>query len=422
MEKILRTIESYVPKKLYAFFQPVYHFLLAITGMFIYQKPSRHIYVIGVTGTKGKSSTVEFVNSVLEASGKKTAILSTIRFKIGDTSSPNKYKMTMPGRFFTQKFLHDAVRKGCDYAIIEMTSEGARFYRHVGVELDALIFTNLSPEHIESHGSFDNYKKAKLRLVKQLAKSSKPSRISIANIDTKHGFSFLVHPIEKNLSYSLHDVKILKEDSESSTIIYKDTEITIPLPGKFNISNALAALTFAYELGISLETAKSGIESLTTIRGRVEKIISGQDFTVVVDYAHTDESLRSLYTAFPSSRKIAVLGSTGGGRDAWKRPVLGKIADEHCDQIIITNEDPYDEDPLKIINEVASGVVAHTPIIILDRREAIRHAFTLAAKGDVVLITGKGTDPYIMGPHGTKEEWDDAQVAREELTKRVQST
>jgi UDP-N-acetylmuramoyl-L-alanyl-D-glutamate--2,6-diaminopimelate ligase len=173
----------------------------------------------------------------------------------------------------------------------------------------------------------------------------------------------------------------------------------------------------AEELGVPLSTIKSGIESLKVIRGRVEKVDVGQNFTVVVDYAHTDDSLKKLYEAFPSSRKIAVLGSTGGGRDSWKRPVLGKIADENCDEVIITNEDPYDEDPMKIIKEVASGVTRHTPTIILDRREAIRKAVEIARPGDTVLITGKGTDPYIMGPNGTKEVWDDVTVAREELEK-----
>jgi UDP-N-acetylmuramoyl-L-alanyl-D-glutamate--2,6-diaminopimelate ligase len=138
---------------------------------------------------------------------------------------------------------------------------------------------------------------------------------------------------------------------------------------------------------------------------------------VIVDYAHTDDSLRKLYETFTSSRKIAVLGSTGGGRDAWKRPVLGKIADEYCDEIIVTNEDPYDEDPQKIIDEVSSGVTKHTPKKILDRREAIHEALGAARPGDVVLITGKGTDPYIMGKDGSKEVWDDATVAKEELEK-----
>jgi UDP-N-acetylmuramoyl-L-alanyl-D-glutamate--2,6-diaminopimelate ligase len=370
-----------------------------------------------VTGTKGKSSTVEFINAVLEAGHKKTATLSTIRFKVGEVSSPNKFKMTMPGRFFVQKFLRQAVDAHCEYAIIEMTSEGARFFRHIGVWLNALIFTNLSPEHVESHGSFEAYKKAKLRLVKHLAKSKKPARLSIANIDNKHAYSFLIHPVEKNIGYSLKHVHIIRETEESSLIEYKGVTITIPLPGKFNISNALASLTFAEEVGISLEDAKRGIESLSLIRGRVESVDCGQNFKVIVDYAHTDDSLRKLYETFKSSRKIAVLGSTGGGRDRWKRPVLGKIADEHCDEIIITNEDPYDEDPLTIIQEVASGVTHHTPTTILDRKDAIAYALSLAREGDVVLITGKGTDPYIMGPAGSKIPWDDAQVVREILSK-----
>jgi UDP-N-acetylmuramoyl-L-alanyl-D-glutamate--2,6-diaminopimelate ligase len=328
--------------------------------------------------------------------------------------------MTMPGRFFTQKFLRDAVDAGCEYAIIEMTSEGARFYRHKGVALDALIFTNLSPEHIESHGSFENYKQAKLRLVKHLAKSKKPARVSIANTDGKHGYSFLIHTVEKNISYSLKEVTILSETETSSTISYHNETLTIPLPGKFNIANALSALKLAEALSIPLSEAKKGIEGLSLIRGRVEKISCGQSFSVIVDYAHTDDSLRKLYETFPSYRKIAVLGSTGGGRDAWKRPVLGKIADDYCDEIIITNEDPYDEDPMKIISEVASGVTHHTPQIIINRRDAIRKACELAREGDTVLISGKGTDPYIMGPHGTKEAWDDATVAREELEKLLQ--
>jgi UDP-N-acetylmuramoyl-L-alanyl-D-glutamate--2,6-diaminopimelate ligase len=417
MEKLLRVIERFIPKKMYRFFQPAYHLLLAVVGTVLYRHPSRHIHVIGITGTKGKSSTTEFVNAVLESSGHRTAVLSTIRFKIGDTTRPNRYKMTMPGRFFTQKFLREAVDAGCDYAIVEMTSEGARFFRHIGVELDTLVFTNLSPEHIESHGSFSAYKRAKLRLAKRLAQSGKPVRMAIANTDNEHAPSFLIWPVEKNIGYSLKDADIMEEDEKKSVIRWRGIDITIPLPGKFNISNAIAALTLACELDIKTEDAKKGIESLSLIRGRVERVDAGQAFTVIVDYAHTDDSLRKLYQTFPTSRKIAVLGSTGGGRDGWKRPVLGRIADEQCAEIILTDEDPYDEDPMKIIQEVASGIQDHTPIIILDRREAIRKSFQLARPGDVVLITGKGTDPYIMGPGGTKIPWDDATVAREELEK-----
>lgn len=421
MEKILRTIQKFVPKKVYRFFQPAYHFLLALTGIALYRKPSRKIYVVGVTGTKGKSSTSEFVNAVLVASGKKTALLSTIRIKIGDKSDPNRYKMTMPGRFIIQKFLHDAVKARCEYAVLEMTSEGARHFRHLGIELDALIFTNLSPEHIESHGSFEKYKAAKLRLIKSLAKSTKPHRISIANVDGKHGYSFLIHTVDKNIPYSIKDAEIFSETNTGTIISYKNTNISIPLPGKFNVANALGAIKLGEELAIPMDTIKKGIESLTLIRGRVERIDCGQNFTVVVDYAHTDDSLRKLYEAYSSPRKIAVLGACGGGRDVWKRPVLGAIADELCDEIIITNEDPYDEDPVKIAHDVAQGVTKHTPKIIMNRREAIKEAFSLAQTGDTVFISGKGTDPYIMGANTTKEVWDDARVAREELEKLLNS-
>jgi UDP-N-acetylmuramoyl-L-alanyl-D-glutamate--2,6-diaminopimelate ligase len=415
MEKILRFIEKLIPRKIYRFFQPVYHFLLAFIGIILYQFPSREIYVIGVTGTKGKSTTTEFINAVLEAQGARTALLSTIRFKIADSTKPNKYKMTMPGRFFVQKFLRDAVKAKCKYAILEMTSEGARFFRHLGVHLDTLIFTNLSPEHIESHGSFEKYKKAKLRLLNQLARSEKPERLSIANMDNEHAVSFLIAPVEKNIPYTLKDVNIISETQISSMIEYKGTKITIPLPGKFNISNALASLKLAEELGIPLDVAKQGIESLSVVRGRVERIEEGQNFTVIVDYAHTEDSLRKLFETFGDSRKIVAFGATGGGRDSWKRKGMGKVADEYCAEIIITNDDPYDEDPEKIMKEIAEGVTTHTPHLILDRCEAIKKALSLAQSGDVVLIAGKGTDPYLMGKNGSKIPWDDATVVREEL-------
>ena len=214
---------------------------------------------------------------------------------------------------------------------------------------------------------------------------------------------------------------ILSETQTGSDIEYKGEKIHIPFAGKFMISNAIAALTLSNEFGIPLGNAKSGIEGLSIIRGRVERIEEGQDFSVIVDYAHTEDSHRKLYETFKDSRKITVIGSAGGGRDSWKRPVFGKIADEYCEEIIITNDDPYDEDPQKIIDEIASGVTQHKPHLILDRRKAIALAFSLAKKGDTVLIVGKGTDPYIMGPNGTKEKWDDATVAREELHRLIKN-
>ena len=178
--------------------------------------------------------------------------------------------------------------------------------------------------------------------------------------------------------------------------------------------NALSAATIALALNVSPDVIKHALEKIDKIPGRAERIEEGQDFTVVVDYAHTPDSLNSLYKAYDNVRKICVLGATGGGRDVWKRPVMGAIADRECDIVILANEDPYDEDPRKIIDTVAKQM-KRKPEIIMDRREAIRHALTIAKPGDAVLITGKGTDPCICIENGKQIPWSDANVAREEL-------
>ncbi len=191
MQKIISKIKKLMPKKLWQKLQPIYHYKLAVLGAIIYRFPSKEIKVVGVTGTKGKTSSVEFVNAILEEAGKKTAVAGTLRFKIGNESKPNLYKMTMPGRIFIQKFLRKAVLAGCEYAIIEISSEAAKQYRNKFIDLDALIFTNLAPEHIESHGSYEKYVEAKLAIAKELEKSSKENKAMIVNADDKEGEKFL---------------------------------------------------------------------------------------------------------------------------------------------------------------------------------------------------------------------------------------
>lgn len=417
LDTILRTIKRFIPKKIFGALQPTYHYLLAFFGALIYRFPSRKIYLIGITGTKGKTSTAELVNAVLEKAGYETALASTLRMKLADESKPNRFKMTMPGRFFVHSFLRRAVDAGCTHAIIEMTSEGAKQFRHKFLALDVLIFTNITPEHIESHGSFENYLAAKLSIAHALAASGKKDRAVIANADDQHGKDFLATHVSHKYSYSLSQATIESQDETHTTFLYNKTRITLPLPGVFNLSNALAAITLGTHLGIDINTIKTGLESVDLIRGRMEYVDEGQPFSVVVDYAHTAESLESAYGVFAGKRKICVLGSTGGGRDKWKRDKMGAVADTHCDEIILTNEDPYDEDPMTIIGDVKKGITHKEATVIMDRREAIREAFKKARAGDVVLITGKGTDPYIMEANGKKTPWDDATVAREELAK-----
>jgi UDP-N-acetylmuramoyl-L-alanyl-D-glutamate--2,6-diaminopimelate ligase len=413
----LRLTKKIIPSSVFLMLQPSYHRLLAFTSCVVHRFPARNIKVIVITGTKGKTSTTEIVNAILEEAGYKTAVLGTLRFKIGNDNRRNMYKMSVPGRFFVQKFLRDAVDAKCDFAVIEMTSEGAKQFRHKGIDIDTLIFTNLSPEHIESHGSFEKYKQAKLSIALALSDSHKRPRTIIANNDDPHGDSFLAVHADVKLPYSLMDVDIKEETDTKSIFIYEDQTITIHLPGRFNIYNSLAGLTLAHSLQIPTSVSKSALEKLSQIRGRLERVEEGQDFAVIVDYAHTADSLEKVYNVYRGARKIAVLGGTGGGRDSEKRKIMGSIAEEHCDVIILTNEDPYDEDPQKIIDDVAKGINHKTPLKIIDRRAAIAKAISLATKDAVIIITGKGTDPYIMEAKGKKTPWDDAQVCREELKK-----
>ena len=417
LDEILIKIKKLIPKDFFEKVQPIYHYLMSLAGALFYFFPSRKIFVLGITGTKGKTSTAEIVSAILEEAGYKTAIASTLRFKVDQESEDNKRKMTMPGRFFIQRLLRRAVNKKCDYAIIEMTSEGTKQFRHKFIALNALIFTNLAKEHIESHGSYEKYLEAKLKIANVLEKSKKEKRIIIANQDDKQSPRFLNINVNQKFPYSLSQAEPFTLEKNGMEITVDNTKIKSYLSGEFNIYNILAAITFAKSQSIGLETIKEALEKFRGIRGRMEEVNEGQDFTVIVDYAHTPDSLEKVYQFIQNHNKICVLGGTGGGRDRWKRKEMGSIADKYCQKIILTNEDPYDEDPLAILEDIKKGIERPIHETILDRREAIKKAISSASTGDVVIITGKGTDPYIMGPNGSRLEWDDANVVREELKK-----
>ena len=430
MTKFLKKL---IPSKLFQKMQPKYHYFLAWAAAIIYNHPSRELQVIGVTGTKGKSSTVELINSILEEAGYITAVSNTIRFKVANESKPNLFKMSMPGRGFMQKFLRRAVDADCDFAVIEMTSEGAKLFRNKFIELDAFVFTNISPEHIESHGSYEKYLQAKLSIAKELNTSPKTSKYLIINDDSPEARKF-ADVIDKKgdeittYTYSLTDAEPYFITDEGVSFSYKGQKITSPLKGKFNIYNILAAATVCDAVGVNdRKIIATGVEKLTEIPGRAQQVNAGQNFTVIVDYAHTTESLRALYQTFDGHIIVAVLGSTGGGRDKWKRPEMGKVAGEFAEHVFLTNEDPYDENPMKIIEEVHAGL-QDTPTdvkIVLDRTDAIYQAIKLGKELSnngqkvAVLLTGKGTDPYIMEAKGKQTPWNEAEVAKAQLEKII---
>lgn len=420
MENILNFFRPLIPKFIFKAAQPAYHYTLAFLGALLYRFPSRKLIVIGVTGTKGKSSTTEYVNAILEKAGFQTAVANTIRHKIGEYTRPNKYKMTMPGRFFIQHFLRRALVAGCTHVVVEISSEGVLQYRHRFLDLDALIFTNLSPEHLDAHGSYENYVQAKVEIGKRVIKKD---GTLVINEDDKEAHRFLALNAAHKVTFSTNDIPHDMRDRKNC-FRFDGTDICTPIKGMFTAYNMIAAATYAKHIGIKKEVIREALEKVREIKGRAQEVDEGQDFVVVVDYAHTPDSLEQIYKAYNGYKIVGVLGGTGGGRDMWKRKEMGKLADMYCEKIYLTNEDPYDEDPWQIINHVADGIDHKEKLKkIMNRREAIREALMSAKElrktnGLVaVLITGKGTDPYIMEAHNKKTPWSDENVAREELKK-----
>jgi len=417
MDRLRRQIKALVPRALFNVLAPSYHFLLGSYGALRYGFPSRSLYVVGVTGTKGKTSTTELLTRMLEAGGHTVALANSRHLQIAGASEENVAKRSQLGRTLLQQFLCRAVTAGCDYAVLEMTSEGAKQFRHRFIDLDALLFTNLSPEHIESHGSYENYVAAKVSIARHLERGDASAHTIVVNADDPAAPQFLAAKVGTRLPYSLTDARPYSASVSGSDFIWRGERVHLALPGEFNIANAIAAATLAASRGVSSADIKRALESCTSIPGRMEKVEAGQNFTVIVDYAHTADSLERAYSVYKGVHKICVLGGTGGGRDTAKRSVMGGIADTHCDEIILTTEDPYDEDPAAIAADVARGITTHPHQTILDRRLAIREAFTKAQPGSVVFLTGKGSETHIMGARGARIPWSDAAVAREELAR-----
>jgi UDP-N-acetylmuramoyl-L-alanyl-D-glutamate--2,6-diaminopimelate ligase len=256
-----------------------------------------------------------------------------------------------------------------------------------------------------------------LSLARALEHGNAGAHMIIANGDDAEADKFLAVRVGVKRRFGIADARPFITTPEGGEMAWRGKKIYLKLPGEFNIMNALAAATFAESLGISAETIKSALEKFTFVAGRMERIDAGQNFSVIVDYAHTADSLERMLAVYAGKKKLCIMGGTGGGRDTAKRPVMGAVADTYCDYIILTTEDPYDEDPEDIADAVAGGIKNHPYEFIRDRREAVQKAFRMAEKDSVVFITGKGDNHFIMGPKGARIPWSDASVAREELLK-----
>jgi UDP-N-acetylmuramoyl-L-alanyl-D-glutamate--2,6-diaminopimelate ligase len=420
---------------------------LAQAAAWWYGDPSRDIGIVGITGTDGKTTTSFLAVAALEAAGISTGLIGTVETKVGGTRERHEAHVTTPEAPDLQATLRAMAANGNVAAILETTSHALELERVAGVAYDAAVFTNLTHEHLELHGSFERYRAAKVRLFEALA--SRPGnppknvagrpwpKLAVINRDDASAGWFEAAAREAGatiLTYGTDpaaDVRATGVEEDASRLRIRfaapsgEGILELRLAGRFNVHNALAVVALGEGLGLDPVAVRAGLEAVPGVPGRMERIEAGQPFGVIVDYAHSPASLQGVLDLLApiatagGGGLIAVFGS-GGERDTTKRAVMGRIAGERCRLVVATDEDPRGEDRHAIVEEIVRGAESAgrrrgvDVLGIADRREAVAAAFERARPGDVVLLAGKGHEPTILyADHAIP--WDEATVARETL-------
>lgn len=395
---------------------------LSLISAAYFDHPASKLKLIGVTGTNGKTTTTYLIKSILEKAGFKTGLVGTISNIIGDKVIDSKN--TTPESYDLQKMLNEMVNEEMDYCVMEVSSHSLELKRVAGCHFNVGIFTNLTRDHLDFHKTFENYLNAKLKLFKQ-------SGTAVVNIDDEYSDRILNGIDIPAVTYSEKkdsDIKAekLKITSKYSSFILKcrgsETPIKLPMPGRFNVYNALAAASACICEGIPLNIIKEGLESVSGVPGRSEVIDSGRDFTIIIDYAHTPDGLENILNTvheYAQSRIITLFGC-GGDRDKTKRPIMGEIAGRLSDICIVTSDNPRTEDPEAIIDDILPGIKKTGTYyrVIINRWEAIKAALSIAGKDDVVLIAGKGHETYQVLKEG-KIHFDEREIVRDILNNEI---
>jgi UDP-N-acetylmuramoyl-L-alanyl-D-glutamate--2,6-diaminopimelate ligase len=405
-----------------------YHKIRAVTAAIYYRFPSRYLQVIGVTGTKGKTTTTNLVAGVLSEAGYKVGMTSTINFQVGNYRWTNATKMTTLSPFFLQKMLRKMVDEGCTHAVLEVSSHAIIQNRIWGITFDCAVFTNIGEDHLDYHAGMDNYLRTKGLLFERLNRSQRKPRIpkaSVLNRDDPNFAFFDQYVVDRQFTYGMSGGDVFASDvsllpSGTKFVLHvpnNQVEIILKMPGYFNVYNALAAAAVALSNNINVKVLKEALEKASAIPGRYEAIECGQKFNIIVDYAHTHESLRALlemYKNLTKGKLYTVFGATGGGRDKGKRTKMGAAADRIADYVILTDDDPYEEDEWKIIEDISTGIKRREGDNfwkIPSRSEAIELALSMAQEGDTVVIAGKGAEEIQM-IGGISVPWDDREAVR----------
>ncbi|HXG47324.1 MAG TPA: UDP-N-acetylmuramoyl-L-alanyl-D-glutamate--2,6-diaminopimelate ligase [Methylomirabilota bacterium] len=378
---------------------------LARTAAAFHQQPAAKLKVIGVTGTNGKTTVAFMVKALLEAAGVRTGLIGTVRYEIGDRVIPAQ--RTTPESLEVQQMMAQMLRAGCQACVMEVSSHALEQKRVFGIEFDVGIFTNLTRDHLDYHGTMENYFAAKKKLFTSLEQGEKGGT-AVINVDDGYGARLVEEITAAGLTYGIQKPAQLRATqlqlaADGSRFVVESAgrrfAVRLPLIGRHNVYNALAAVGAGLALKIDVVKIQAALNALPPVPGRLEIVAAGQPFGVYVDYAHTDDALRNVLTTLReiTPGRLLLTFGCGGCRDAGKRPRMGRVAAELADHTIITSDNPRREDPARIAGQIEEGYRAVRPDgyeIELERKRAIQHIIALARPGDTVLIAGKGHESY----------------------------
>lgn len=428
-QRLVKGVRSVLPSQAVHLLENVYRKTRIQLLSARYGWPARGLRVIAVTGTNGKTTTANYINEILKQAGYKTAMFTTAVIEVAGESKINDLNATVASVSRMQQFLNEARRYKVDFVILEVTSHSLHQHKLDGVPIEAAVMTNLTQDHLDYHKTMEKYAAAKGLLF-----ARNPRYIVLNRDDDWFDYFDRYLAEEQKITYGksedadvrISDIRLYKKGSEATLAFdhQEKSQLATYLPGEYNVFNMAAAASICYVLGVSMSDIKNGIASLEGIPGRFERATKDETYEVIVDYAHTPDALEKLLEAtrnITKKRIILVFGACGD-RDALKRPIMGKIAAKLADEIILTDEESYNENPDKIRRDIYAGIeeskATNKTTEIADRREAIRHALNIAKKDDTILITGMGHEQFRI-INGEKLPWNDTNIVREIISEKI---